>query len=63
MNEVSIIINGVRYDAVDNTDPNIECAFYEKTIGCDDCVIGGMELCEKLIGMRIFIKSNKMFEV
>ena len=30
---------------------------------CDDCVIGGMELCEKLIGMRIFIKSNKMFEV
>ena len=70
MNEVSIIINGVRYDAVDNNVAHCE--------GCDMC-----ELCSSLFdfvcpfsGMYengledfcftkniVFKKSNKKFEV
>lgn len=64
MNEVSIIINGVRYDAVD---------IYFKECSCDICDI--LEYCEadhherlrptccKLIGEnKCFKKSDKKFE-
>ena len=61
-NQVSIIINGVRYDAVssDNTFSD-QCSLYEASTGCSNCVIG-MVTCEALIGMRIFKKSDKKFE-
>ena len=60
MNEVSIIINGVRYDAVEvNGD---RCDLYDDDHGCPYCIIG-METCEKLMGGDgIFKKSNKKFE-
>ena len=64
MNEVSIIINGVRYDAVDA---------YSQESSCDICDI--LEYCEadyherlrptccKLIGEnKYFKKSDKKFE-
>lgn len=37
MNEVSIIINGVRYDAVDDT--NCKCDLYDNKHGCKFCII------------------------
>jgi hypothetical protein len=64
MNEVSIIINGVRYDAVEetNTISNSGCAFYNYSKHCFDCIIG-MGACERLIGVDgIFKKSTKSFE-
>ena len=64
MNEVSIIINGVRYDAVKevNTLDDSNCIFYDKEKGCKPCLIG-MVTCEKLIGLDyVFKKSNKSFE-
>lgn len=63
MNEVSIIINGVRYDAVSSDNSfSDQCSLYEAPMGCSDCVIG-MVTCEALIGMKIFKKSDKKFEV
>lgn len=63
MNEISIIINGVRYDAVEsNKSLGDKCSLWEASTGCSDCVIG-MDTCEALIGMRIFKKSDKKFEV
>lgn len=57
MNEVSIIINGVRYDAVERD---------AKEYFCYDCELTNCELahcCEDLIGLnRIFKKSDKKFE-
>lgn len=57
MNEVSIIINGARYDAV-KTDMEDWCC------GCDlyeDCKLA--DSCEDLIGLNlIFKKSDKKFE-
>ena len=59
MNEVSIIINGVRYDAVDVS-----------YTGCQDCDLCDLYIdngqtfpCSQLIGSnRIFKKSDKKFE-
>ena len=64
MSEVSIIINGVRYDAVDDTTThsNSRCDFYDKDGHCGGCIIG-MDACERLIGIEgIFKKSTKSFE-
>lgn len=64
MNEVSIIINGVRYDAIEEKDPNdsSRCDFYTKKTRCRGCIIG-MDFCEQLIGVDgIFKKSDKKFE-
>ena len=55
MNEVSIIINGVRYDAVkDNTYDR--CDLYDDEYGCSSCIIG-MEACENLIGVDGIFKN------
>lgn len=58
MNEISIIINGVRYDAVEKEEQENVCG------GCDlygKCVL--TESCETLISLeRVFKKSNKKFE-
>lgn len=64
MNEVSIIINGVRYDAVDDTSccTNCKCDLYDNEQGCKPCIIG-MDACEQLIGIYgVFKKSDKKFE-
>lgn len=64
MKEVSIIINGVRYDAVDDshTFGSHNCDLYDKDNGCRPCVIG-MNACERLTGVNgIFKKSTKSFE-
>lgn len=62
-NQVSIIINGTRYDAVEDEDCfSAQCSLYDEQEGCSGCVIG-MNNCEALIGMRIFKKSDKKFEV
>lgn len=64
MNEVSIIINGVRYDAVEVNAfcMSDRCDLYDDLHGCPYCIIG-METCEKLIGDgRYFKKSDKKFE-
>lgn len=58
MNEVSIIINGVRYDAVEHTG---------RTFCCDDCDLlddcSIVQSCGFLIGIKkIFKKSDKKFE-
>ena len=65
VNEVSIIFNGVRYDAVENPHSPIcdECDLLDM---CDDldnrarftCV----KLCHQAIGNRHFKKSTKTFE-
>jgi hypothetical protein len=64
MDEFSIIINGVRYDAVEEKDTNFNsrCAFYSNEKHCVDCIIG-MNACERLIGVDgVFKKSTKSFE-
>lgn len=58
MNEISIIINGVRYDAVERNTKRNYCH------GCDlfvDCQLS--HCCEDLIGLnRVLKKSDKKFE-
>lgn len=56
----SVIVNGVRYDAVDSTLPK----------NCDGCDIVGVcqwfdlaEKCRDVIGYKKFKKSNKQFEL
>ena len=64
MNEVSIIINGVRYDEVEGKAFCLSdtCDLYDDEHGCSSCFIG-METCENLIGVDgIFKKSDKKFE-
>jgi hypothetical protein len=64
MNEVSIIINGVRYDAIEEKDTidSSRCDFYSKETHCEGCIIG-MDCCEQLIGIDgVFKKSDKKFE-
>ena len=60
MNEVSIIINGVRYDAVDKKSipyPMFVCDY------CDICELIDDFPCSRIIGGdRVFKKSNKSFE-
>lgn len=57
-NQVSIIINGVMYDAVETDSPEFLCE------GCDlfkDCKLASS--CEELISLnRVFKKSDKKFE-
>ena len=56
MNEVSIIINGVRYDAVEAG----HCDIYAK---CSNCKLFLQTACIALIGVnRVFKKSTKSFE-
>ena len=59
MNEVSIIIKGVRYDAV-----------YEEGASCHQCVLQCdcndytyESLCYSLVPMCVFKKSDKKFEI
>lgn len=52
MNEVSIIINGVRYDAVES----------ERLYACMGCEIPIDEVCGLCKGKIIFKKSDKKFE-
>ena len=42
MKEVIIIINGVRYDAVEDKSYSYSsnCDFYEQKTGCQHCLIG-----------------------
>ena len=58
-NQVSIIINGVRYDAVEKDEYETLCD------GCDlfkNCVLA--DSCENLIGLEgVFKKSDIKFEV
>lgn len=59
---VSIIINGVRYDAADDTSCCTNCDLFDNEQGCESCIIG-MVACEQLIGIDgIFKKSDKNFE-
>ena len=58
MNEVSIIINGVRYDAVKE-----ECANCHQCDLRGDCSEDTYEtFCYALVPMCIFKKSDKKFE-
>ena len=60
MNEVSIIINGVRYDAVENILPN-DCYGCDLADYCDEK--GFNITCNAMIGEdRYFQKSTKSFE-
>jgi hypothetical protein len=55
MNEISIIINGVRYDAVEAENCDIA--------RCRDCKLFSQTACIAFIGAnRIFKKSEKKFE-
>lgn len=68
MNEVSIIINGVRYDAVDSpkeVDFSCEsCDLYEHCINIDYEVRGqNYTICSLVIGDDgVFKKTTKKFE-
>lgn len=57
MNEVSIIINGVRYDAVQEECPR-SCQGCEILRGTADCLLSA--ICRSC--NTIFKKSNKKFE-
>lgn len=63
MNEVSIIINGVRYDAVEASKKGCVCHGCDLEKLCDnspDCIV---DLCATLVGkLRCFKKSDKKFE-
>ena len=57
MNEVSIIINGVRYDAVEVENNDYTCRECEFPIGfCEGCTF-------ILNDSQVFKKSDKKFEV
>lgn len=59
-NQISIIINGVRYDAVDKNE------FEDQTTVCDECVLCDIIPnfpCYSLIGHKVFKKSDKKFEI
>lgn len=60
MNEVSIIINGVRYDAVDKKSISNQMFVCED---CDICNLIPNFPCNRTIGNdRVFKKSEKKFE-
>lgn len=63
MNKVSIIINGIRYDAVECEDPF--CGVCELRDICDDGDYYNQRLCQKLNidSLRVFKKSDKKFEI
>lgn len=63
MNEVSIIINGVRYDAVDTNDAGW-CHCCDLREMCNEYDFASSELCNDVFGSnKIFKKSDKKFEV
>lgn len=66
MNEVSIIINGVRYDLEIPSDTNIErCKECELREMCDDGDYYNQTICTKLQCVNVkcfFKKSTKTFE-
>ena len=65
MNEVSIIINGVRYDAVYIPPYASKCSHCDVVINAFCCSCGKRDLCDIFhIGERqCFKKSDKKFEV
>ena len=58
MNEVSIIINGVRYDAVE--EESASCHQCDLHCDCDEDTYEN--LCYSLAPMCVFKKSDKKFE-
>lgn len=61
MNEVSIIINGTRYDAVDATKIDEDCDFCDLSKIC--CMFNLMDFCSCYVNEnRHFKKSTKSFE-
>ena len=63
MNEVSIIINGVRYDSVDSRGRQW-CHGCELFNLCCKYDHESTDLCYKIFGIyRVFKKSNKSFEL
>lgn len=62
MNEVIIIINGVRYDAVENQISPL-CDHCDLLEQCDRLnIVDSSKLCHALIGGNHFKKSDKSFE-
>ena len=64
MNEVSIIINGVRYDAVDIPNAVSKCWHCDVVPNVFCCSIGKYNLCDtfKVGSNKCFKKSDKKFE-
>ena len=63
MNEVSIIINGVRYDLEIPLSINISrCEECELREMCDDGDFYNQTICEKFHCIGVFKKSNKSFK-
>lgn len=68
MNEVSIILNGTRYDAVDYEPSNeVSCCHCDLVKACNNLRDeSGVEyfgsFCYELIGNKTFKKSDKKFE-
>ena len=65
MNEVSIIINGVRYDAVDIPPYVSKCVHCDVVINAFCCAAGVRNLCDDVFHIgehRCFKKSDKKFE-
>jgi hypothetical protein len=59
-NQISIIINGVRYDSVECVGCK-SCDLYEL---CNKFVTDSSNLCSKILGIhKVFKKSDKKFEV
>lgn len=61
MNEVSIIINGVRYDAVDPPTTSFPCSYCDAT---DDCIGYNEDVLCAIHNVvdKVFKKSYKKFE-
>lgn len=64
MKEVSIIINGVRYDAVEASKKVCVCHECDLEELCDNELPDGVrDLCATFVGkLRCFKESNKKFE-
>lgn len=64
MKELSIIINGIRYDAVEASKKGCVCHECDLEKLCnDDLPDGVIDLCATLVGkLGCFKKSNKAFE-
>ena len=64
-NQVSIIINGVRYDAVDLPPYVSKCAHCDVAINAFCCAAGERDLCDvfRIGEHRCFKKSDKKLEV
>lgn len=61
MNEVSIIINGVRFDLTDNSKDNLECESCDLGSYCDCHDLWHYCNCVSCEG-QVFKKSDKKFE-